>query len=65
MVPMANVANIANHTLHTRESPIRSTLFRLFSNWKTLETLLGFWAATNATVNVACLMLLLEWFFPL
>ncbi len=57
MVPMANVANIANHTLHTRESPIRSTLFRLFSNWKTLETLLGFWAATNATlVIVACLI---------
>jgi len=65
MVPMVPMANIANHTLHTRESPIRSTLFRLFSNWKTLETLLGFWAATNATVNVACLMLLLEWFFPL
>ena len=52
MVPMANVANIANHTLHTRESPIRSTLFRLFSNWKTLETLLGFWAATNATLVI-------------
>jgi hypothetical protein len=24
----------------------------LFSNWKTLETLLGFWAATNATLVI-------------
>lgn len=52
MVPMANMANMANHTLHTRESPIRSTLFHLFSKEKTLETLLGFWAATNATLII-------------